>query len=324
MPSVPRPMKATAGPLPPGDDWLYEIKWDGMRLIVSVTDGSVRLTSANGRDVTVSYPELARLGESLGVSDAVLDGEVVVFDDAGRPDFGRLQHRMHVTNPRQALERSADHPVVLCLFDLLRLEGHDLYDVPLSERRRLLTSLVDAGAHWQVPAAFTDGEALFEAAVERGLEGVVAKRPASTYRPGARTSEWVKVKVRLRQEFVVGGWAAGTGARSSTIGGLLLGYHPVDDSGVPAAHLRYAGRVGSGLSDSELRVLERSFDELATDDCPFEPAPPLPSTAAVRWLRPTTVVEVAFAEWTSEGLLRHPTYAGRRDDVDPETVTADG
>lgn len=323
MASVPLPMKATAGPLPTGDDWLFEIKWDGMRLIVSVDDGRVRLTSANGRDVTVSYPELAELGTALGISDATLDGEVVVFDEAGRPDFGRLQHRMHVTNPRQAAERSASTPVVLCLFDLLRLDSRDLVDLPLSDRRRLLESLVEPGPHWQVPPTFGDGEELFTAAVERGLEGIVAKRPGSTYRPGARSPEWIKVKVRLRQEFVVGGWAPGSGGRSATIGGLLLGYHPTDPYGTPAAHLRYAGRVGSGLSDGELRYLERRFAELATDHCPFDPAPPAPLVRDVRWVQPLAVVEVAFAEWTTEGLLRHPTYAGRRDDVDADSVTVE-
>lgn len=321
MVDVPRPMKATAGPIPAGDGWLFEIKWDGMRLIVTLDDGEVRLTSANGRDATVSFPELDGLAGALGVDDTILDGEVVVFDDDGRPDFGRLQHRMHVSNPRQARERSSTHPAVLCVFDLLRLDGHDLYDLPLSQRRTLVESLVETGPHWQVPPTFDDGAELYDAAVDRGMEGVVAKRRDSTYRPGARTTDWIKVKVRRRQEFVVGGWAPGQNRRSSTIGGLLLGYHPIED-GTVGEELRYAGRVGSGLSGSELRALSELFTELAVTDCPFDPPPPPAVTADARWVEPTTVVEVAFAEWTSDGLLRHPTYAGRRIDVHADTVTA--
>lgn len=308
------PMKATAGPMPVGDDWRYEIKWDGMRLVVAVDDGTVRLTSANGKDATASYPELAGLGEAIGV-DAVLDGEVVAFDDAGRPDFGRLQQRMHVSNPRHAAERAASVPVVLCLFDLLALDGNDLTGLPLRDRRRLLEDLVDAGSHWQVPAWHDDGQALLDAATERGLEGIVAKRTDSRYVSGGRTREWVKVKVRRRQEFVVGGWGAGEGGRSGRIGGLLVGYH--DDPGGP---LRFAGRVGSGLSDREIDVLHDLF--VPIDTSPFDPEPPLDQRRAVTWVAPEIVVEVAFAEWTGEGRLRHPTYAGRRTDVDPGDVTA--
>lgn len=322
MPTPPLPMKATAGPLPMGDGWVYEVKWDGMRLIVTLDrrDGSeraVRLTSANGKDATASYPELAGLGDALGVESAVLDGEIVAFDDGGRPDFGRLQQRMHVTNPRQAAERAAAVPAVLLLFDVLAVDGHDVCDLPLTERRRVLEALVEPGPHWQVPAQHADGEALLDAARARDLEGVIAKRADSTYRPGSRTKEWVKVKVRRRQEFVVGGWASGEGGRSGRIGGVLVGYHDV--AGGP---LRYAGRVGSGLTDREIDLLTEQFAATTRDDCPFDPAPPALHSRGVVWVEPTVVVEVAFAEWTGDGRLRHPTYAGRRVDVDPETVTS--
>ncbi|MDZ7674489.1 MAG: non-homologous end-joining DNA ligase [Acidimicrobiales bacterium] len=307
-------MKATAGALPTGDDWLHELKWDGMRLLVDVADGELALTSANGRDVTGSYPELAGLAGALGVDSAVLDGEVVAFDDAGRPDFGRLQHRMHVADPRRAAELATEIPTVLCLFDLLALDGHDTTGLPLVERRRLLESLVEPGPHWQVPTAHDDGAALLAAAHERDLEGVIAKRRDSIYRPGTRTRDWVKAKVRRRQEFVVGGWGAGEGGRSGRIGGLLVGYH--DGPGGP---LRFAGRVGSGLTDGEIEVLESLLEPI--EACPFDPVPTGPNLRAVTWVEPTVVVEIAYAEWTGEGRLRHPTYAGRRTDVDPEGVT---
>ena len=322
MVAPPLPMKATAGPLPRGDDWIHEIKWDGMRLIVCIdradAERPVRLTSANGKDATVSYPELAGLADALGVGSAVLDGEVVAFDDAGRPDFGWLQQRMHVANPRMAAERAGAVPAVLLLFDLLALDGHDVTDLPLVERRRLLESLVEPGPHWQVPATYDDGQALFDAAQDRDLEGVISKRRDSPYRPGTRTRDWVKVKVRRRQEFVVGGWAPGEGGRTGQIGGLLVGFHDA-----PGGPLRYAGRVGSGLTVGEIDVLADHFAATTVAHCPFDPPPPAPLARVAVWVEPTLVVEVAYAEWTGEGRLRHPTYCGRRVDVDAETVTAD-
>jgi bifunctional non-homologous end joining protein LigD len=319
----PLPMKATAGPLPVGPEWVYEVKWDGMRLVVTVEPGDdgeprVRLTSANGNDATAAYPELGGLGAALGVRSAVLDGEVVAFDDAGRPDFGRLQQRMHVADRRQAARRARAVPTVLLLFDLLALDGHDLCDLPLVDRRRLLEQLVQPGPHWQVPAFHEDGEMLLAAAEERDLEGLVAKRRDSTYRPGSRTREWVKVKVRRRQEFGVGGWAPGEGRRSGGIGGLLVGYHDG-----PGGALRYAGRVGSGLTEAEIETLIGIFAGSTVDRCPFDPPPPAGHVKDAVWVEPTLVVEVAFAEWTGDGRLRHPTYAGRRIDKDPGAVTAE-
>lgn len=312
----PLPMKATAGDLPEGPDWVYEVKWDGMRAIVTVEWGAVTLTSANGKDATNSFPELEGVGGAVGGRDVVLDGEIVAFDATGRPDFGRLQQRMHVADRRQAAERATAVPTVLALFDLLSLDGNDLFDVPWVERRRLLEELVSPGPHWHVPAVHEDGVALLAAAHERDLEGLIAKRTGSRYRPGTRTRDWVKVKVRRRQEFVVGGWGPGEGARAGRIGGLLVGYH--DGIGGP---LRYAGRVGSGLTGAEIATLAEQFLSLAIDECPFDPPPPRAHAAGAVWLRPELVVEVAFAEWTSDRRLRHPTYAGRRTDKDPEQVT---
>lgn len=315
-------MKATAGDLPTGDGWLHEIKWDGMRLIVNVDtespDHPVRLTSANGKDATASFPELSGLGTALGVRTAVLDGEAVAFDAAGRPSFGRLQQRMHVTDPRQAADRAAAVPVVLVLFDLLALDGNDITGLPLTQRRELLETLVEPGPHWQVPAVHDDGESLLAAATASELEGIVSKRRDSVYRPGSRTREWVKVKIRRRQEFVVGGWAPGEGTRAGRIGGLLVGYRDAPGSGP----LRYAGRVGSGLSEAEIDVLADHFATTTIDASPFDPPPPPLQGRDATWVEPSIVIEVAFAEWTGDGRLRHPSYCGRRVDVDPEAVTA--
>lgn len=310
-------MKAISGELPVGPGWSYEVKWDGMRAIVVVEDERVRLWSANGNEATVSFPEIAGLGAALGVGDAILDGELVALDAKGRPDFGRIQQRMHIASARQAAERATQVPVVLMLFDLLCLDGHRLDDLPWSQRRALLERLVPPGAHWQVPPASDDGEALLDAADANGLEGVVAKRVDSPYRPGTRTRDWVKVKVRRRQEFVVGGWAPGQGNRANGIGGLLVGYHDVPGDPV----LRYGGRVGSGLTQAERRVLTDLFRDLAIDECPFTPPPPRTESVGAHWVRPEVVVEVAYAEWTGEGRLRHPTYCGRRPDKDAADVT---
>lgn len=318
MAEIPLPMKATAGELPAGDGWVYEVKWDGMRAVVGVEDGVVRLQSANGKDATVSFPELDGLGASLGVGSVVLDGEIVTFDEKGRPSFGRLQQRMHVGDRRAAAARAETVPCMLALFDLLALEGRSLIGLPWAERRRLLEDLVEPGPHWQVPAVHQDGQALFAAATANDLEGIIAKRVDSTYRPGGRTREWVKVKVRRRQEFVVGGWAPGKGNRGGRIGGLLVGYH--DEPGSPP--LRYAGRVGSGIGQAELALLEGLFADRTVADCPFDPPPPRAHAVDAVWLRPELVVEVQYAEWTTDGRLRHPTYAGRRIDKDADQVTA--
>lgn len=315
MNGLPLPMKATSGSLPVGDDWIHEIKWDGMRAVVGVGPGGVRISSANGKDATVSFPELAGLAAAIGVP-AVLDGELVALDGSGRPDFGLLQSRMHVGAARVAAERAGVTPVVYVVFDLLALDGNDLTGRPWSDRRRLLEQLVEAGPHWQLCPVHDDGAALLDAARSQRLEGIVSKRTGSTYRPGTRTREWVKVKVRNRQEFVVGGWAPGERSRAGTIGGLLLGYH--EPAGSPT--LRYAGRAGSGLSAALLDVLRPRLR--AADTCPFDPAPPPAQALGATWVSPDVVVEVAFAEWTAEGRLRHPSIVAVRDDRDAESVTA--
>jgi bifunctional non-homologous end joining protein LigD len=312
-------MKAVAGDLPPdGTGWWYEVKWDGMRVLADVTDGAVALRSARGADVTASFPELDVLAGSLdGHRSAVIDGEVVANDDRGVPSFARLQQRMHVTDRRLAAERAATVPVVFMAFDLLELDGVAVWRLPYQQRRRLLDSAVRPGAGVQVPAAFPDGgAALLQAATERGLEGVVAKRADSAYEPGGRSSSWRKVKVRGEQEFVVCGWLGGTGARSGAIGSLVLGCHE-------GGSLHWVGNVGTGFTDRELARLAALLEPLAQDACPFGDRPPAPTGTRARWVRPDLVVEVAFGEWTTEGRLRHPAYLGQREDKDPAEVTCD-
>jgi bifunctional non-homologous end joining protein LigD len=314
-------MKATAGDLPRGDGWSYEVKWDGMRALVFVDGDQLRIQSANERDVTASWPELAGLPAELPATTALLDGELIATDAEGRPSFGRLQQRMHLTKATEVAARAAEVPVSYVVFDVLHLDGHDLTGRPLADRRRLLEQCLDPGPSWHVSPTTEDGDALLAAAHERGLEGIVAKRLDSTYEPGKRTRAWLKVKVRRRQEMVVGGWIAGEGGRAGRIGALLVGYHDAPGDGSP---LRFAGRVGTGFSDAELRRLAEVMAPLATDECPFDPPPPRPELLRrPTWVRPELVAELEYAEWTGDGRLRHPSYLGQRTDKAAADVTRD-
>jgi bifunctional non-homologous end joining protein LigD len=316
MPAAIEPMRAVTGELPTDDEnWAYEIKWDGMRAIAFCTEGQLRLQSANGLDATVRFPELAELAQSLSGHRVVLDGEVVTLDANGRPDFGLLQPRIHVASAAVAAERAATQPVAYVLFDLLWLDGLDVTSVPYEDRIRLLGELVEPGPAWRVTESHLGGGADLLAAMEaQGMEGLIAKGRTSRYEPGRRSRAWRKLKVRRRQEFVVGGWLAGEGSRAATLGALLVGYH--DATGA----LRYAGRVGTGFSEPELRVLAELLASVARETDPFDPPPPRRVELHARWVEPQIVVEVAFAEWTADGVLRHPSYRGRRGDKDPARV----
>jgi len=306
-------MKAVSATDLPADDsgWAYEIKWDGMRLLAFVgIDGAgvVRLRTTNGIDATPRFPEFERLADAVGGRAAVLDGEAVAFDDAGRPSFGRLQHRMHVVGAAEVRRRAEEVPVCFLVFDLLWLDGHDVTSLPYTERRRLLAELFSPVPGVQMPEhRIGDGAALLGAAAERGLEGVMAKRLDSRYEPGRRSPAWRKVKVRRRQEFVVGGWQPGEKGRAGRIGSLLLGYY--EDG-----HLRFAGKVGTGFTQRELAWLDGILAPLARATSPFDPSPPRIVDRVARYVEPVLVAEIEFGEWTLDGILRHPSYLGLRDD----------
>ena len=312
-------MKAVTGPVPDGDDWAFEVKWDGMRVLTAV-DPHVPLEarSANGIEVGVRFPELAELADAVGGRSAVLDGEAVVLDARGRSDFGALQGRMHVERPDRVARLVGRTPVTYVVFDLLVLDGNPLLSLPYVERRHLLLELVEPQPHLLVPAhQVGHGAALYEAARANGLEGIMAKRLTSTYEPGRRSPAWRKCKVRHRQEVVIGGWAAGEGGRSGTLGSLLVGVHDADAPGRP---LRYIGRVGAGLTDDTLELLGRRLAELTAPGSPFSPDPPRQDAREVRWVRPELVAEVEFGEWTADGRLRHPSFLGLRIDKPPVDV----
>ena len=314
-----RPMKAVTGTLPTDETgWAFEIKWDGVRIVSGTESGAVRLRSSNGNDVTGRYPELQVLADALEQHAVVLDGEVVAFDEQGRPNFGRLQHRMHLANAAEVRKRAETVPITYIVFDLLHLDGNDVTPLPYVDRRRLLTELVPDDGCWTVPAHREgDGATLLDAVTQRGLEGIVAKRCDSPYLVGKRSSSWIKIKVRLRQEFVIGGWQPGERGREGQLGSLLIGVY---DGGV----LHYCGKVGTGFTMRELDRVGDLLAPLSTEASPFDPPPPAPIAKLAHWVRPALVAEVEFGEWTAEGILRHPSYLGLRDDKQPTDVVREG
>jgi bifunctional non-homologous end joining protein LigD len=312
---VPLPMLATVGELPPPEEdalWGYEFKWDGVRAVAAVRGGALGLTSRKGTDITVRYPEVGRLPDGLVGHDAVLDGEIVAMDENGRPDFGALQNRMHRTGP-EVSRMAAAMPVTYLVFDLLSWDGEDLLARPYAERRERLDALGLAGHRWVATPWFRGGGAGVRAASEEnGLEGVVAKRLTSLYRPGLRSPDWRKVKNVRTQSVVVGGWRPGQGRRAGGVGSLLFG---VPDG---EGNLVYAGHVGTGFSDQDLKDLKRMFTARSTS--PFHGTLPREVTRDAHWVEPELVGEVAYAVWTADGRLRHPSWKGIRDDLEPDDV----
>lgn len=309
-----RPMLATRGThLPLGDEWVHEIKWDGMRILADVS-GRVQLTSRNENNVSVSFPELLAL-TSVG-SDLLLDGEVVVFGPDGRPSFGALAERMHVSNARRAAALAERSQVTFLIFDVMRLDGRDLSREPLSTRREVLESLELSAAWWQVPATYDDGEALLEGTRQQGLEGVVSKRLSSRYDFGVRSPHWLKFPHRLRTSWVVGGWRVETNS-ADRLGAVLVG-EPTADGG-----LLYRGRVGSGISGKVGPVLKELLAPLAIDSSPFtDQVPPL-DALGTRWVEPRIVIDVESLGLGTQGRLRQPAYQGVRHDLSPDDLRAD-
>ena len=301
------PMLATStDTLPTGEGWAFEPKWDGYRALARVAGGEATLRSRNDNELTARFPTVARaIGLAVRSPSAVLDGEVCALDDAGRSGFGLLQQ--------------GEGTLVFVAFDVLERDGEPLLDRTYLERRAVLEQLVDTSVEGVLLSPwFDDGAALEHAARAHGLEGVVAKRAASSYQPGRRSQDWRKLKLKQRQEFVVVGFTRGKGRRSSGIGALVLGVHD-------AGGLRYAGNVGTGLTDGELDRLEGLLAPLRRAETPFAVVPKLPRGRRedVTWVEPSLVVEIEFAEWTREGRLRAPVYVGLRDDKPAEDVVVE-
>jgi bifunctional non-homologous end joining protein LigD len=316
MPDNVAPMLAmTAAAAPTGEGWAYEFKWDGVRAVAYIEGGRVRLMSRNTLDISPRYPELRELGLAVGSTRLVLDGEVVAFDEFGRPNFGLLQNRMHVLGEARVRRLAKDVPIAYLIFDVMYVDGHSTMERPYAERRALLKQLELKGAHWDTPDHYVDdGPAIIAASKAQQLEGVMAKRLDSTYTPGRRSDAWRKIKNIRRQEVVIGGWTKGEGNRDGQIGSLLVGVY--DDKG----ELRYAGNVGTGFTATTLRELGAVLKRLVRKDSPFATAVPRPHAKTATYVDPTLVCEVEFTEWTGDGKLRHPSYKGLRDDKAPTDV----
>jgi bifunctional non-homologous end joining protein LigD len=298
------PMLATlADKVPKGKDWVYEVKFDGFRTVGYLRRGAVELLSRNEKNLNERFAIVAReLPKAVRSPRFVVDGEVCAVDEQGRSSFSLMQQ--------------GKGTLVYYVFDLLELEGEPVIDRPLTERRALLEPLLDRrNATVRLSEEFDDGDALYEAAREQGLEGVLAKRTSSPYKPGQRTRDWQKVKARYRQEFVIAGYTKGEGRRSGTLGALVLGVWK-------GKELHWVGNVGTGFSEAEIERLLELLRPLERPTSPFAVEPKMPRVRKrdVVWVEPKLVAEVEFVEWTHDDHLRAPSYKGLRDDKAPEEV----
>jgi bifunctional non-homologous end joining protein LigD len=301
-------MLASPGPLPTGggvsDSWAYEVKWDGMRVLATRTPQGLVLTSRTDRDVTARFPEVAAAAGGAAWDavppGTVLDGEVVALDDAGLPSFARLA-------PRIQGDHGAGVPVTYLVFDLIVLGPEEQVSRTYDDRRALLLDTVPPGKVVQVPEAFDDGEALLAATAARGLEGVVAKRRASPYRPGVRSPDWVKVPHRTTASYVIGGWKAGA-AGAGHLGSVLVGT-PTGDG-----RLLYEGAVGSGIGGREETALLGVLAGTVLGSAPFHASEALPDKD-ITWVEPILVVDVAHLGRGGQGLLRQPAVVRLRPDL---------
>jgi bifunctional non-homologous end joining protein LigD len=300
-----RPMLATPDTvIPRGRDWAFEVKFDGYRALAYLSGGECRLISRNENDLTARFLEVAKaLTKAVKSPDAVVDGEICRIDPTGRSSFSELQQ--------------GSGPLVYYAFDLLELDGESLVDLPLDERKARLRRLLDRRVGAVLfSESFDDGDALYEAAKERGLEGVIAKRVDSTYKQGRRTRDWLKIKTENNEEFVVVGYTRGAGRRAGTFGSLVLAVTEGDE-------LRYVGNVGTGFNDREIGRLLRLLRPLQRDTPPLPAVPKMPRVRRddVQWVEPRLVAQVRFGEWTHDGHLRHPAYLGIREDKEAAEVT---
>lgn len=310
-----QPMLATRAPsgaaLPRGREWVYEVKWDGVRVLCDTTSGTLRLSARSGRDVTVSYPELAGLSEIQG---GVLDGEVVLMS-GGVPSFEALAERMHLRDAAAARRLAARSPVTFVVFDVLVLYGVDLTRRSLAERRATLERLT-LPEHCELSPVYPDGEDLWAVTLEHGLEGVVAKRLSSTYQPGRRSPDWIKAAHRSTRTAAVVGWrpegtsAGGVAAGQGRLGAVLLGAPDAE------GRWRYLGKAGSGLAGRRGEDLVRELRPLARPTTPLDDPVPAADARSVTWCEPRVAVDVVYLQRGTTGRLRQPVVRALRTDSD--------
>ncbi|GAC1590472.1 MAG: hypothetical protein NVS3B28_17460 [Candidatus Velthaea sp.] len=309
LPHIKSPMLCTLVDAPFDDpEWLFEFKWDGYRAIAVVNaDGSIELSSRNGNDLLKQFPELAAMSGAFKSLPIVVDGEICILDAEGRSSFQALQSRDKRFANGAAPSKAA---VTFVAFDCLYADGRDTRDEPLEDRKALLERLLVPGHGVMFSKhVIGTGVKLYEFAAREGLEGIIGKQRRSPYR-SSRTREWVKVKAKRRQEFVIAGWTEPRGSRTA-FGALLLGVYA-------GKQLVYAGHVGTGFDQAKLRAIMKQLKALQSDKPPFAEAPKTNTKA--HWVQPQLVAEIEFTEWTRDGILRHPVFVGIRTDKDAEDV----
>jgi DNA ligase D-like protein (predicted ligase)/DNA ligase D-like protein (predicted 3'-phosphoesterase) len=293
-----------------GKDWVFEIKWDGFRAIAYVND-VLSMRSRNGKELKYNFPELEELKQLTG--NVVLDGEIVVMKD-GKPDFQALLERGQATSPVEIEVQAKRSPVVYVVFDILEKDGVSLVDLPLTERKRILKDSVREGRHVLLSDFVEEkGEAYYSVALEKGLEGVMAKKKDSGYELGARSGSWLKIKKLRSCDCVLFGFTKGSGVRAETFGALLLGLYGDDEEPV------YVGKVGTGFSQAMLKTLSERFQQLKTDTAPFS----VDISDEITWLKPALVCEVGYQVVTRDVRLRMPRFLGLREDKLPSECTLD-
>jgi len=310
LPEIGTPMLAEIGKGEPqsGSDWLYEVKWDGVRALCYIQGGQVRMVSRNGNVIDRQYPELSILPHHVRAKTAIVDGEIAALNDRGAPSFELLQRRINVADASSVATLARHHPVVFYAFDLLYLDGRDLRGLPLKERKRLLKEVLQPNDVVRYSEHFADGKALFEAAKQQGVEGIIGKRASSFYE-SRRSGDWVKYKVHSSDSFLLCGVTEG---ERDHFGALVLGVRA-------GGKLKWAGNVGTGFDRKTMKMIYEKLAPLVIDKCPLEPAKNLPKKD-VTWVRPELICEVEFANWTEDGRLRAPVWKGFRTDIDPPAL----
>jgi len=301
------PMLAQAAQKPPGsEEYLHEVKWDGIRALIALDEGEIRIHGRRGMEITNQFPELLVPDRAFRATSALFDGEIVCPQADGKPDFGNVIHRMQQTAPGGIERARANHPAVCYLFDCLYLDGRPIVNEPLIRRREWLEDATKRGSAYRVSEAVDNGEALLEAVRKMGLEGIMAKQRNSTYVPGRRSESWLRIKIQQTVECAIIGYARGTGERKGTFGALHLGQPDGDE-------VKYLGKVGTGFDERAQKAILGELQRLTTIRRPIKKK--LTDDSKSIWVEMKLMCEVRYASLTKEGVLREPVFVRLRPDL---------